>query len=76
MQPVLTLFDAECEQTLRVIGFQGKREFQHILMERGIRKGILISKCCKGFAILFTVGTMKVALREEASKCILVEIVE
>ena len=69
----INLADAACHQRLRVIGFQGNNELQQILMERGIRKGVEIYKCCKGYDIIFKVGTMRIALREEASKIILVE---
>jgi Fe2+ transport system protein FeoA len=72
----LTLADAACHQRLRVVGFQGNKEFQQILMERGIRKGVEIYKCCKGYDIIFKVGTMRVALREDASKNILVEVID
>lgn len=69
----LTLASAACHKRLRVIGFQCKKEFQQILMERGILKGVEIYKCCKGYDIIFKVGAMRIALREDASNCILVE---
>lgn len=76
MSKTLTLFEANCHQKLKVVEFQGDKEFQQILMERGIRKGVEIYKCCKGYDILFKIDTMRIALREEASKCILVEVID
>ena len=71
-----TLANAACHQRLRVVGFQGDIKLQQILMERGIRKGVEIYKCCRGFDIIFKVGSMRIALREEASKSILVEAID
>ena len=71
---VKTLLDAPCHEQLMVVGLSGDDNLRQMLMERNIRVGTIIYKCCTGFDIIFKIGEQtRMAIRDEACKSILVK---
>ena len=71
---VKTLSDAPCHEHLMVVGLSGDVTLCQMLMERNIRVGTIIYKCCTGFDIIFKIGQQtRMAIRDETCKSILVK---
>lgn len=71
---VKNLSDAPCHEQLIVVGLSGNDNLRQMLMERNIRVGTIIYKCCTGFDIIFKIGEQtRMAIRDEACKSILVK---